>query len=82
MDLLVKNQKGQTVVEYLLLTFAAAVTAFFILPEFGKFTVQTIDDIRGRLGSVAKDGELSQSEKQPGQKGHPSRPERFRALHF
>ncbi|NDC23394.1 MAG: hypothetical protein EBZ49_04615 [Proteobacteria bacterium] len=77
-----KNERGQSVVEYLLLTLAAAVTAFFILPEFGQFTVQTLEDIRERLGSVAKDGELSQSEKQPGQKGHPSDPERFKALHF
>jgi hypothetical protein len=31
---------------------------------------------------VAKDGELSETEKQPGQRGHPSNPERFKALHF
>lgn len=79
---LLKNEKGQTVVEYLLLTLAAAATALFILPEFGRFTVETIEDIRSRLGSVAKDGELSKSEKLPGQRGHPSNPERFKALHF
>jgi hypothetical protein len=82
MDIQLKNEKGQTVVEFLLLTLAAAATAFFILPEFGTFTVKTIEDIRSKLGSVAKDGELSETEKQPGQRGHPSNPERFKALHF
>ncbi|MFM8268777.1 MAG: hypothetical protein ACKN9V_01200 [Pseudomonadota bacterium] len=69
-------------VESLLLTLVAAMTVIFILPEFGKFTVETIEDIRSRLGSITKDGEVSQSEKQPGQRGHPSNPERFKALHF
>ncbi|NBW98823.1 hypothetical protein EBR03_04555 [bacterium] len=82
MDALIKNQKGQTVVEYLLLTLAAAVTALFVLPRFGTFTVQTLNDIRERLGSVAKDGELSSSEKQPGQRGHPGDPDRFKPLHY
>jgi len=82
MDIQLRNEKGQSVVEFLLLTLAAAATALFILPEFGTFTVNTIEDIRSKLGSVAKDGELSQTEKQPGQRGHPSNPERFKALHF
>ncbi|NBX77636.1 MAG: hypothetical protein EBQ92_13895 [Proteobacteria bacterium] len=82
MDVQLKTEKGQTVVEFLLLTLAAAATALFILPEFGDFTVKTIEDIRSKLGSVAKDGELSETEKQPGQRGHPSNSDRFKALHF
>jgi len=79
---LIKNEKGQTVVEYLLLTGAAALTALFILPKFGEFTVSTINEIRDRLGSVVRNGELSQDTKEPGQKGHPGNEDRFKPLHF
>lgn len=79
---MVMNNKGQTVVEYLLLTAMAALTAFLILPRFGQFTLNTINDIKSRLGSVAKDGELGPDIKQPGESGHPSAPARFKPLHF
>lgn len=78
----IKNQKGQTAIEYLLLTAVAAFTAFLILPQFGAFTVRTIDVIKRRLGGVAKDGELSREEKQPGEVGHPGHKNRFKELHF
>jgi len=82
MAILIKNRKGQTVVEYLLLTLAAAVTATFILPKFGEFAVDRVNDIRGRIGAIAKDGEMSETLKEPGQKGHPAHRDRFKPLHF
>jgi len=82
MELLKQNEKGQTVIEYLLLTLAAAVTALFVLPQFGEFAVNTVNDIRERIGAISKDGEMSKDLKEPGQKGHPGHPERFKPLHF
>jgi len=82
MVITLKNKQGQTAIEFILLTAVAAFTAILILPQFGTFTVNTINDIKGRLGSVAKDGELSQDEKQPGQVGHPGHPNRLKPLHF
>lgn len=82
MGLLNQNERGQTVVEYLLLTLAAAMTALFILPQFGDFAVKTVNEIRERLGGIAKDGEITSDLKQPGEKGHPGRTERFKPLHF
>jgi hypothetical protein len=78
----ISNQQGQTVIEFILLTAVAAFTAILILPQFGTFTANTIGEIKGRLGSVAKDGELSETEKQPGQVGHPGHKNRFKELHF
>lgn len=79
---LVKNKKGQTVVEYLLLSAAAAITGLIIIRQTGDFTKTTIEGIRGRLGNIVRNGELSDSEKAPDQKGHPARKERFKSLHF
>jgi hypothetical protein len=79
---LLKNNKGQTVIEYVLLTSMAALTALFILPRFGEFTVATLDLIKSQLGSVTKDGEIGVGEKQPGEPGHPSAPARFKEMHF
>lgn len=82
MEILKTNERGQTVIEYLLLTLAAAVTALFVLPQFGEFAVKTVNDIRERIGAIAKDGEMSTDLKEPGQKGHPAHPERLKPLHF
>lgn len=82
MEILKTNERGQTVIEYLLLTLAAAVTALFVLPQFGQFAVNTVNDIRERIGTIAKDGEMSKDLKEPGQKGHPAHPERLKPLHF
>lgn len=79
---LLKNRSGQTVVEYLLLTLFAGLTAVVVLRITGNFTKETVAMISGKLKNVVRNGEVSDGETSPGQQGHPSNDKRFKELHF
>jgi uncharacterized protein (UPF0333 family) len=81
----VKNrERGQAVVEYLLLLSAAFITTYIVMTgPMAQFTRQMLATIRSSLVNVVQNGELSPGQvSSPGQSGHPGDPARTKALHF
>ncbi len=79
-----RNRKGQTTVEYLLLLAATFVTSYFVVTgPMSTFTRQLLGTIRSALVNVVQNGELTPGEVlNPGQSGHPGDPARAKPVHF
>lgn len=79
-----RNQRGQTTVEYLLLLAATFVTSYFVVTgPMSNFTRQLLGTIRSALTNVVQNGELTPGEVlNPGQAGHPGDPARAKPVHF
>lgn len=80
----IRDEEGQTVVEYLLLLAMAFITAYILMTigPLPRFTTQMLADIRTRLGNVVRNGQMESQGTEPGTSGHPSDPRRFKALHL
>jgi hypothetical protein len=81
---MIRNRRGQTTVEYLLLLAATFVTSYFVVTgPMSSFTRQLLTTIRSALVNVVQNGELTPGEVlSPGQSGHPGDPARARPVHF
>jgi hypothetical protein len=77
MVLILKNRKGQTMVEWLLLTAAAATTAYLIITgPFANFTADLISRISIVTRSIAMKGESAPNAIAP------SDTKRFKPIHL
>ena len=78
-----RNERGQTVVEYLLLLSAAFITTYLVMTgPMANFTRLMLATIRSSITNVVQNGELTPGQvSQPGQGGHPGDPARSKALH-
>ncbi len=76
--------RGQTTVEYLMLIAAAFITAYIMVSgPLSKFTSGMLGTMRGSLQNVVQNGEMTPGAAiQDGQRGHPSDPTRYKALHL
>ena len=81
---LLRDEGGQTTVEYLLLIAMSFLTAYFLVTgPVSKFTQLMLSTIRSSLANVVQNGEIASGQVfQPGQAGHPSDRKRFRPLHL
>ncbi len=79
-----KNERGQTSVEYLLLLTVAFITAYFVVT--GPLSLPTryiLVTIRSGIANTVRNGEWKEGQIVPtGAKGHPGDPARFQALHL
>lgn len=74
---LLKNRKGQTMVEWLLLTAAAATTAYFVITgPFADFTSEFITKIKTYTNSIAMKGESAPNAVSPADR------KRFKPVHL
>ena len=80
----VANTRGQAIVEYLMLLAAAFITTYLVITgPMASFTTSMIQTIRGAMGNVVQNGELTPGQvRQPGEPGHPGDPVRVRPLHL
>ncbi len=78
------NERGQTMVEYLMLLGAAFITTYIVMiGPMADFTKLMLATIRSAIGNVVQNGELTPGEVlQPGQSGHPGDPARAKPLHL
>ncbi|MBY0370289.1 hypothetical protein K2X33_06350 [bacterium] len=78
------NERGQTVLEYLLLLSAAFITTYIVMTgPMGNFTRLMLATIRSSITNVVQNGELTPGQVlAPGQAGHPGDPARAKALHL
>lgn len=80
---ILKNRKGQTTVEYLMLLGATFITAYFMITgPFATFTSGMITQIKSVTGNIVRNGEMSGKGIEPGTAGHPAQPNRLKALHL
>lgn len=79
-----KNRKGQTSLEYLMLLSVAFISAYIIITgPLATFTKLTLFRIRGGIQNTVRNGEWREGEVQaPGEKGHPGDPDRLKPVHF
>ena len=79
----VRNNRGQTLVEYLLLLSAAFISGYVIVTgPLSTFTTNMIANIKGTIQNVVRTGELDSSGQVPGQSGHPTSRTRLKPLHL
>ncbi len=78
------NERGQTMVEYLMLLAAAFITTYIVMiGPMANFTKLMLATIRSAIVNVVQNGELQPGEVlQPGQSGHPGDPARAKPLHL
>ena len=80
---LTNNNKGQTSVEYLLLTAVAFMVAYIIATgPLANFTKELLSDIHDGLGNVVEHAEWTRDNIEPGKGKHPGNPERLRPVHL
>jgi Flp pilus assembly pilin Flp len=80
---ILKNQKGQTAVEYLLLLAACFITAYLMIRgPVATFTKDTLTNILFGIKNVVTHGEWSGEELEFAKKGHPASPGRLKPLHL
>jgi uncharacterized protein (UPF0333 family) len=78
-----KNQKGQTTVEYLLLLVVVFVTAYILITgPFATFTRQLIFNVARSVQNVVQSAEFTTEPIVVGNPKHPSSPKRFKPLHL
>lgn len=79
-----RNNRGQTSLEYLMLLSVTFIAAYIMITgPIATFTQGTLVNIRSVLGSVIQNGEMDPGNiKGPGEAGHPSDPKRLRAVHL
>lgn len=78
-----KNRRGQTSLEYLLLLVAAFITTYIVTTgKIADFTRGTLFKIRSGLRNTVRNGEWKEGDVTlSGQKGHPGDPARHRPIH-
>ncbi len=81
-----RGEKGQTTIEYLLLTAVAFLTSYLMITgPVGNFTRGMVDRLRGSMANIVQNGELAAAPNgqaaQPGDSNHPSDPSRAKRLH-
>ena len=79
-----RHNRGQTVVEYLMLMALAFITGYIVatgpMANFAKLMLATF---RSSLVNVVQNAELKPGEQiEPGEGGHPSDPARAKPLHL
>ena len=80
---IIRNERGQTALEYLLLISAAFITAYIMITgPMATFTGQMLGEIRSSLVNIVRNGENSPNVVETGQNGHPGDQARFEALHL
>ncbi|MFM8314135.1 MAG: hypothetical protein ACKOA8_07600, partial [Deltaproteobacteria bacterium] len=66
MGTVLKNQRGQALVEWLLLLAASFLTGYVVISgPFATFTTNLLDKIRGYTGSIVLKGESSSNAPSP-----------------
>jgi Flp pilus assembly pilin Flp len=78
------DNKGQTMVEYILLMAMVAITTYLMVKgPVARFTqLAFLGTIRGGIGNVIRNGEMKSGQiVDTGQAGHPGDPARAKALH-
>lgn len=76
---ILKNRRGQTSVEYLLLLALVFITAYIILTQpLATFTTQILNNIVAGMQNLIRNAELSSGSTTPGTPGSPG----FKALHL
>ena len=81
---LLKNNRGQTSLEYLMLLSVAFIAAYVgITVPLSTFTRLTLATIRGGIQNTVRNGEWKEGEVVgPGEKGHPGDQDRLKPVHF
>lgn len=78
-----KNNKGQTSLEYLLLLVAAFITAYILVSgPFGNLTVGMFRTIISGLQNMVTNAEFNGEHPSFDQAGHPSSEKRLKPLHL
>jgi hypothetical protein len=80
----IRNEHGQTSLEYLLLLMFTFISAYIMITgPLAKATQVILAGIHDALGNVIQNGEMRPgSVAQPGEAGHPGDPKRLRAVHL
>lgn len=78
------NDRGQTVVEYLLLLVVTFTFGYFIITfPVARFTTSMILTIRSSIVNLVRNAEMSPGQvMETGQRGHPGDPARAKPLHL
>ncbi|MBI1859301.1 MAG: hypothetical protein HYR96_00070 [Deltaproteobacteria bacterium] len=77
------NNKGQTSIEYLLLTATAFMVSYLIITgPLSSFTKTLLSDIRNGLGNVVEHAEWTTDSIEPGKGKHPGNPARLKPVHL
>ncbi len=84
MVFLLRNRRGQTSLEYLMLLSVAFIASYIIITgPLSTFTRLTIATIRSGIQNTVRNGEWKEGEVVgPGEKGHPGDPARLKPVHF
>jgi len=82
--LTIRNERGQTSLEYLMLLSVAFIAAYIIITgPLSQFTRLTLVTIRSGIQNTVRNGEWLEGEVVgPGEKGHPGDPDRLKPIHF
>jgi len=77
------NEKGQTVVEYLLLLSVTFIVAYIMITRpLAEFTTNLLDNITSGIGNLVHHAEWTGGEISVNHQDHPANPVRLRALHL
>ena len=81
---ILNNERGQTVVEYLMLLALTFITSYLMVTgPVANFTKLMLATFRSSLVNVVQNAELQPGQQvEPGEGGHPSDPARGKALHL
>lgn len=78
-----RNNRGQTSVEYLLLLAACFITAFLLIKgPVAVFTRDVLSGITGGLQNIVTNGEFTGDTFEFAKRGHPASPARLKPLHL
>lgn len=78
-----RNRRGQTSVEYLMLMAMAFITAYIMVRgPVGLFTKVLFQNLQEGMQNVITHAEWSADDIQVGNKSHPSNKEHFKAIHL
>lgn len=78
-----RNKRGQTMVEYLLLLGTAFITAYLVVTgPLADFSVNMLIHIQGSLGNTTNYGEWQVDPIKEGSSKHPASAERLNPLHL
>lgn len=77
------NRKGQTSIEWLMLTAVAFLAAYIVVTRpIATFTVNMLNNIRGGIQNLVLHAEWSTESAEPGDAKHPASKERLKPKHL
>lgn len=78
-----KNQRGQTLAEYLMLLSVAFITSYILVTgPIANYTQTFLEHVSTGIKNVVQSAEWQKQPIEIGNERHPSSPKRFKALHL